>query len=142
LLEQLQHDIGTSGSIVAYNASFERGVLKGMISLFPEFQDYINDLCKRFVDLLIPFRSGWYYLPAMGKSASIKSVLPALAPEFNYKDLVIGNGGDASEIYLSMINRTYPGDYIATRNHLLEYCKRDTYGMVIIYNELLKVAKE
>ena len=92
---------------------------------------------NRFIDLLIPFRNGWYYLPEMGKSASIKSVLPALEPEFNYDNLTIGNGGQASEIYLSMINNTFSGDYNETWDSLLKYCERDTYGLVIIYKKLL-----
>lgn len=31
---------------------------------------------ENIVDLLDPFKSGWYYNSAMGKSFSIKSVLP------------------------------------------------------------------
>jgi len=136
LLEQLQNDIGSAGSIVAYNATFETGVLKSLIPLFPEFENFINDLCTRFVDLLIPFRSAWYYTPEMGRSASIKSVLPALAPEFSYDDLPIGNGGDASETFLAMINDTFEGDIEETRQHLLRYCERDTYGMVVLWRVL------
>lgn len=72
----------------------------------------------------------------MGKSASIKSVLPALAPEFSYADLPIGNGGDASETFLAMINDTFEGDIEETRQHLLRYCERDTYGMVVLWRVL------
>jgi hypothetical protein len=141
LLEQLQNDIGSIGSIVAYNATFETGVLKSLIPLFPEFENFINDLCSRFVDLLIPFRNAWYYTPEMGKSASIKSVLPALAPEFSYDDLPIGNGGDASETFLAMINDTFEGDIEETRQHLLRYCERDTYGMVVLWRVLREKAQ-
>ena len=137
LLKQLQGDIGTKGSLIAYNATFEISVLQSLIPLFPEFKSDIEDLCTRFVDLLIPFRQAWYYLPEMGKSASIKSVLPALAPEFSYDDLVIGNGGDASETFLAMINNTFKGDYQTTTKDLLKYCERDTYGMVVIWRDLV-----
>lgn len=138
LLKQLQTDIGPKGSLMAYNATFEINVLESLIPLFPEYKSYIEDLFARFVDLLIPFRQAWYYLPEMGKSASIKSVLPALAPEFNYDDLVIGNGGDASETFLAMINDTFEGNSDETRQHLLRYCERDTYGMVVIWKHLVK----
>jgi hypothetical protein len=137
LLKQLQTDIGPKGSLMAYNATFEINVLQSLIPLFPEFKSYIEDLSTRFVDLLIPFRQAWYYLPEMGKSASIKSVLPALAPEFSYDDLVIGNGGDASETFLAMINNTFKGDYQTTTKDLLKYCERDTYGMVVIWRDLV-----
>ena len=138
LLRQFQTDIGPKGSLMAYNSTFEINVLQSLIPLFPEFKRYIEDLCARFVDLLIPFRQAWYYLPEMGKSASIKSVLPALAPEFSYDDLVIGNGGDASETFLAMINDTFEGNSDETRQHLLRYCERDTYGMVVIWKHLVK----
>jgi hypothetical protein len=137
LLNQLQSDIGQKGSLIAYNASFEINVLQSLIPLFPDFKNFIEALCSRFVDLLIPFRQAWYYLPEMGKSASIKSVLPALAPEFSYDDLVIGNGGDASETFLAMINNTFKGDYQTTTKDLLKYCERDTYGMVVIWRDLV-----
>ena len=72
----------------------------------------------------------------MENSASIKSVLPAIAPEFDYKDLPISNGGDASNTFMSMIDGTFNGNREAIRSQLLEYCKRDTVGMVIIWQEL------
>jgi hypothetical protein len=107
---------------------------------FPEEARYLEGLIERFVDLLVIFRNAWYYKPAMGRSASIKSVLPAIAPEFSYADLTINNGGDASNIYLAMIKNKFNGDVALTRKQLLKYCERDTFGMVILYNELVKVS--
>lgn len=140
LIEQLKRDIGATGSIVAYNASFEIGVLKDLALAFAEDKEFIDQMINRFVDLLVPFRSGWYYLPAMGNSASIKSVLPAIAPDFGYDDLEIGNGGDASNIFHSMIKKQFTGDEEKTREALKKYCERDTLGMVILYDELIRVS--
>jgi len=142
LIHQLKKDIGPTGSIVAYNAEFEINVLKSLALDFPEEADYIKSLIDRFVDLLVVFRNAWYYKPAMGGSASIKSVLPAIAPEFSYEDLPINNGGDASNIFLSMIKKEFKNDVDTTRKHLLKYCERDTFGMVILYYELMKVIKK
>jgi hypothetical protein len=139
LIQQLKNDIGPTGSIVSYNAEFEIGVMRAMALDFPEEARYLEGLIERFVDLLVIFRNAWYYKPAMGGSASIKSVLPAVAPEFSYADLTINNGGDASNIYLAMIKNKFNGDVALTRKHLLKYCERDTFGMVILYNELVKV---
>ena len=75
----------------------------------------------------------------MGGSASIKAVLPAIAPEFNYKDLEISNGGDASNTFLSMINQKFIGDEVKIRESLKKYCERDTLGMVIIWQELIRL---
>lgn len=136
LINQLKKDIGSTGSIVAYNAGFEMGVLSDLGKMFSDEKEMIDGLINRFVDLLIPFRNAWYYTPAMGKSASIKSVLPALAPAFSYDDLEIGNGGLASDTFLSMILNQFNGDVALTREHLLSYCKRDTEGMVVIWKIL------
>jgi hypothetical protein len=141
LIEQMKLDFGKIGSIVAYNGTFEISRLKELAIAFPEDQDFIENIINRFVDLLIPFRNAWFYHPEMGGSASIKAVLPAIAPEFNYKDLEISNGGDASNIFLSMINNKFIGDEIFTRESLKKYCERDTLGMVIIWEELIKHIK-
>ena len=61
---------------------------------------------ENIVDLLDPFKSGWYYNSAMGKSFSIKSVLPALFPddpELNYHNLEdIHNGSEAMNAFPAM----------------------------------------
>ena len=138
LIEQMKIDFGETGSIVAYNATFEISRLKELAFAFPEDQTFIEDIIGRFVDLLVPFRNAWYYRPEMGGSASIKSVLPAIAPEFSYKDLEISNGGDASNTFLSMIKEQFNGDEVKVRKSLKKYCERDTLGMVIIWEELMK----
>jgi hypothetical protein len=96
-------------------------------------------LIARVVDLHETFKNGWYYLPEMNGSASIKDVLPSIAPEFSYKDLVVVIGGDASALYMSMVNNKFGGDKNETITILLKYCERDTEGMVVIYKELLNV---
>jgi hypothetical protein len=138
LIQQLRTDIGPRGSVVAYNAAFEIGVLNGLAQAFPYDADFLIGLTDRFVDLLVPFKQGWYYLPEMGASASIKSVLPAINPDFGYDDLVIGNGGDASAIFHSMITGDFDGDEAETRRHLLAYCERDTFGMVVVWREIFR----
>ncbi len=142
LIEQLKNDIGSKGSVVAYNATFEINVLRDLALAFPEDKKFIDQLINRFVDLLVPFRSGWYYLPAMGNSASIKSVLPAIAPDFSYDDLEISNGGDASNIFHAMIKNQFTGDEVKTREALKKYCEMDTLAMVLLYQELLYASKD
>jgi len=136
LIQQLKTDIGPTGSIVAYNASFEISRLKELALSFPQEADYLQSLIDRFVDLLIPFKKAWYYLPEMGGSASIKSVLPAIDPQFSYKDLKVNNGGDASNIYLAAIKGVFKEEWNITREALLRYCERDSEGMVMVYNAL------
>ncbi|MBS4043351.1 MAG: DUF2779 domain-containing protein [Chitinophagaceae bacterium] len=142
LIQQLKQQIGPKGNLVVYYSSFEINRFNELIAAFPEEKTLITDWINRCVDLIVPFKNAWYYLPAMGGSASIKDVLPAIAPEFSYSELEIQNGGDASEIYLSMIKNNFKGDAEKTKQNLLKYCERDTEGMVIIWNELLRVIKE
>jgi len=137
LIEHLQSDLGTTGSIVAYNASFEIDILKKLALAYPEDANFLNDLANRFVDLLVVFKNGWYYKPEMKASASIKSVLPAIAPEFSYKDLEISDGGLASTTFLGLIEGTIEFTP-ELKNNLLVYCERDTEGMVILWKELLR----
>jgi hypothetical protein len=139
LIEQLKSDFGPTGSIVAYHASFEMDVLRKLAIAFPEDKEFLDGLIIRFVDLLIPFRKAWYYKPEMGNSASIKSVLPAIAPKFSYKDLKISNGGLASNTFLSMILNKFEEDEAEARKNLLAYCERDTFGMVVIWKHLMEL---
>lgn len=139
LIQQLKKDIGPEGSIIAYNAKFEIDVLQELALAYETERAFIETLIDRFVDLLVPFQKGWYYLPEMGGSASIKSVLPAIAPEFSYKDLPINNGGLASDTFHFMIKGGYADKIDEIRNNLLVYCERDTEGMVVIYRHLKKI---
>ena len=75
----------------------------------------------------------------MRGSYSIKSVLPALVPELSYNDLEIKEGGAASNIFLSMVNRTFKGYVKETRRQLLEYFTLDTFAMVKILEKLRHV---
>lgn len=139
LVAQMKRDFGDTGSIVAWNESFEITRIKQLADAFPGEKEFLESLIGRFVDLIFPFKKAWYYLPVMGASASIKDVLPAIAPEFSYKDLEVNNGGMASSIFLAMVNGVYEGDEAETRRNLLKYCERDTEGMVIIYRHLKEI---
>lgn len=141
LLDKLKKDIPQSGSIIVYYASFEISRLEELAVDFPEEKEFLDSLISRVVDLLIPFKSGWYFDAKMGGSNSIKSVLPAIAPEYSYKDLAISNGSDASSIFQSMVEGSFDGDKVKTINHLLEYCKRDSEGMVVIYRHLKSISR-
>ena len=138
-IKQLIQDCGSSGDIIVYNIGFEKGKLKDLIEVFPEYSNELRGIVNRLKDLMIPFQQKWYYTPEMKGSYSIKSVLPALVPELSYNDLEIKEGGTASNTFLSMVNGSFEGDVEETRKQLLEYCKLDTYAMVKILEKLLLV---
>ncbi|MDA7542289.1 DUF2779 domain-containing protein [Gammaproteobacteria bacterium] len=143
IAERMLKDIPKSGSIMAYNHSFEKNCIKSLASHCPDISSELLSLNERFVDLIDPFRGGGYYDHKFGGSFSIKSVLPALCPnddKLNYKNLDINNGAMASSAYKSM--RTQPIEQITlTREMLFKYCWLDTYAMYAIYTKLLELTK-
>jgi hypothetical protein len=122
MINQMKRDFGTTGSIVTYKASFEKGVIERLAEDFPFEALFLRDLNSRIIDLLDVFNNAWYYVPQMGKSASIKDVLPALVPTLSYSSLPINNGDLANKTYMSMIDGSFKGDINETRNNLLAYC--------------------
>ena len=79
----------------------------------------------------------------MGGSFSIKSVLPAIFPDdpaLDYHNLEgIHNGGEAMTIF-PLIKDMPPEEQERTRKNLLKYCELDTFAMVKIWQELVRVA--
>ena len=91
-------------------------------------------------DLLVPFQAGCYYLPSMGGSFSIKSVLPALFPDdpeldYHALDDLCQNGGDAMNLYPALRDMS-PEDEQRARRALLDYCRLDTLAMVKVLSKL------
>ena len=91
-------------------------------------------------DLLDPFQKGYYYVPAMGGSFSIKSVLPALFPndpelDYHKLDQQVQNGNDAMSIF-PKIKDMNPSDAQSAREALLRYCELDTWAMVKVLEKL------
>lgn len=137
MVEQLKNDFGHQGNIVTYNQSFEVGRLNDLAKFFPKDADFLHQLVGRIVDLLPVFQGGYCFFPAMKNSASIKSVLPAIAPDFTYENLEIQDGGSASSLFHESIeNGNFTDENL--RENLLKYCERDTLAMVIIYQFLMR----
>lgn len=135
-IERLRSAMDDEGSVVVFNAVFEKGVLTRCAELFPEHMPWVESVKRRMVDLLVPFRSFHYYHPAQLGSASIKAVMPALTGR-GYDGLEIAEGATASLEFL----RVHFGDVPVVerqrvREQLEEYCTRDTAGMVWIVDEL------
>ncbi len=145
LAEQLCKDIPLDSCVIAYNKSFEEGRLKELAEFFPDLSAHLQNIADHLVDLIEPFRAGHYYLPAMGGSLSIKSVLPALFPndpQFDYHNLSGGvqNGGEAMTVFPKIKNMAEP-QKSQTRKALLDYCKLDTLAMVKIMEKLYDAIK-
>ena len=140
LIEQLKTDIGGVGSIVVWYENFECGRHSEMAELYPEHAEFLLDLNRRTVDLIDPFQQQLYVDYRFGGSASIKNVLPVLAPDLSYKELGIQNGGEAQGSYMTAVfGDMATADRQKVFDDLLVYCALDTLAMVRIYEVLRDV---
>jgi hypothetical protein len=140
LLHKLKNSLGDKGSIIAYNAGFEKGVLKELVEAFPEYIDWFNSILIRIVDLLKPFSSFHYYHASQKHTASLKKVLPAVTGK-SYEAMGIGAGMDASIAYERVTYGTVTEEERSqVRTDLLKYCKLDTEGMIWIVNKLKELS--
>ena len=126
LAEQLCKDIPKDVCTLAYNKMFECGRIRELAALYPDLSDHLLNIADNIKDLIDPFRAGDYYVPAMGGSFSIKSVLPALFPddpELDYHNLDerCQNGGDAMTIFprLQQMEQSLPKQGVQNQDGLL-----------------------
>lgn len=135
-LDSLLTHTSAEGSILVYDALMERNILNGLKKDFPAYAYEIDSRLARIIDLVQPFQERYYYHPAMKNSVSIKNVLPALVPELNYSNLMIGSGSIAMTVFELLQTETDMFKIIEIREQLLAYCKMDTLAMVKIFEVL------
>ena len=138
---KLCEDIPRDVTILAYNMSFEKGVIKRLATLFEELSEHLLAINENMQDLMIPFQKKWYVTPSMNGSYSIKYILPALVPEFEkaYKELNgVQNGSQAMNAF-ARLGSLNDEEKQKLRNSLLEYCKLDTLAMVKVLEILKKI---
>lgn len=134
ITEELLKVIGTKGSILVWNKSFECGRNKELGLLQPMFADELALINERIFDLMEIFSKGLYVDYHFHGSASIKKVLPVLVPNLSYADLEIGEGATAMTRWWEMVNGNADTDQ--TARDLLKYCELDTWAMVEIWRRL------
>lgn len=141
LAERLCNDIPEGACILAYNSRFERDRIKELAEEFPDLSEKLTAIRFSIVDLLPVFKNGYYYNRAMGGAFTIKSVLPAVFPELDYHNLEgVQNGTEAMNIFPKMKYMSSE-ERERTRRQLLKYCGLDTFAMVKLWQELVKVSK-
>ena len=141
LAEFLIQSCGKKGSIIVYNANFEKSRNKELAEMFPDLAENIHAVNDRIVDELIPFRSRFLYHYLQQSSASIKKVLPAFT-SLSYDELDIHNGNEAMEGYLDFIEGNLTLKEEQNLFQALEtYCGQDTYAMVLLMDVLYKYSK-
>jgi len=145
LSKQMLQDITPTGSIIAFNQSFEIKQIKNLALVCSDISDELLALNERFIDLAHPFQYKHYYHPNFHGKYSIKVVLPTLFPnndELDYKKLgSIQNGGDAMDTFANLHLLKDKSKLTEIKKDLLAYCRLDTLAMVRILEKLHEVIK-
>lgn len=140
LSKTLKSHIGTEGSVITWNMSFEKSCNTTMGEIVPEYKEFYESLNGRIVDLMLPFANSWYVHKDFYGSASIKAVLPVMVPELSYKILGIQEGGAAQRLWMeAVLDGKRDGEKDKILSDLVEYCGLDTLAMVEIYKAMLKI---
>ena len=128
-----------NGTFVSWHASFEIGRNKDLMEWLPQFSNYLIYINEHTFDLETIFKKDYIHSRFHG-SSSIKKVLPVLCPEIDYSDLDVNNGTMALNTWGEMVlDPSFNKDIKKTRQHLLNYCERDTLAMVKITEKLLNI---
>ncbi|NJR80365.1 DUF2779 domain-containing protein [Sphingomonas corticis] len=126
------------GAVIAYNASFERGVIDKLAAAFPDLAPVLESLSARLVDLLPVTRNHWYHRDQRG-SWSIKAVLPTIAPHMDYAMLEVKHGGEAQEAWAeAAADGCTPDRRAALDAALRAYCGQDVEAMRVVARALVK----
>jgi len=135
LAESLTKAIGESGSVIAYNAGFEKGVMNKLALWCPEYTKPLQSIIERLWDQLNIFRK--YYTDYRFKgSNSLKNVLPVIIPSMSYENLAVSDGTEAQVTWNEMILLPDGNEKNKLINELKEYCGQDTMAMVEIHQYL------
>lgn len=140
LVKKLRKHIKSKGTLIAWNADYEKGCNWEMSRRSLKDEKFLLDINSRMYDLMQIFKKGYYVHKDFRGSASLKTVMPTLVPKLSYKDLEINQGLAASDNWRIMIDPAIGKDAKKKiYNNLLNYCHLDTLAMVEILKILEKI---
>lgn len=147
----------SKGTLFAQNVAFEKGRIKELAEIFPEYKKPLMAMHARGFDLMWLVNTNKelyeelgfdkeraalpnYYCKELSGSYSIKKTLPVFS-DLSYSDLTVKNGTEAIVAYAtynSMTKEEFELYYEALRI----YCQQDTWAMVVILDALRNLCKE
>jgi hypothetical protein len=137
IVPHLMNNLMETGSVVVWNQTFEEGRNRDLAVHCTDYAERLLGINKRLFDLMKIFKDGHYVHPDFHGSVSLKVVLPVLCPDLNYEELAISNGEQAMLTWYWLQQGEVPLEQRAEIEAAMrEYCKRDTYGMVAIWEQL------
>lgn len=140
--ETLIEALAQSDSPIIVYSAYEQARLRELAEVFPDLRSPLEAVIARLADLLPVVRRAVYF-PAFDFSYSIKTVGPALCPDFGYDDLEgVADGLAAAGAFLQIASGALAGldEMARLRNQLLAYCERDTLAMVKAHEALRALA--
>ncbi len=136
MIENMIHDIPSTGSLMAYNAEGAEMIrIEEFAQQFPEYADSLRHMNARMKDLQNPFIHGMVYDTRLAGAMSLKNIMNIMDDK-NYSDLEINHGMDAvyQWRYLDRDDPTVDSEEII--KELKEYCGMDTYAMTVVFDWL------
>ncbi|KQP48436.1 hypothetical protein ASF31_02225 [Brevundimonas sp. Leaf280] len=129
-------DAERCGSVIAYNASFERRCVVELAEAFPDLATSLHGIAAKIVDLLAVARNHYYHRDQRG-SWSIKAVLPTVS-DMSYEGLTVKDGTAAQEAWREAADPRTSAERRAELKAGLEiYCERDTEAMIVLLRRLI-----
>ena len=140
LAEQLINDLGSEGVVLAYNARFERDVIRDLANTFADLKELLLAITQRLVDLL-PLFKAYYYNPVQNGSWSLKALLPAIMGRNPYDDLSgTANGEDAVKTYFQVMDGEL--DTETASSDLKAYCSLDTLALFYLVKFIIRLESQ
>lgn len=137
LLAQLVQDISDMGSVIVWHDPFETRRNTEMGEMSPPHAEFLADVNDRVIDLIDPFKYGWFVDKDFFGSSSIKKVLPVLAPDLSYEALDVQDGESAKQLWMDVVLHGKQADQRQkVFADLRTYCSLDTMAMVRIFDVL------
>lgn len=139
LAEHLRETMsGGIGTVFVWYEAFEKTRNTEMAAMFPEYEEFFNEVNAKTVDLMKIFADRLYIHPDFKGRSSIKKVLPVLVPDLKYSDLGISEGLTASISWYRAAKWDTMDEETRAQifADLEEYCELDTLAMVEIYRVL------
>jgi hypothetical protein len=116
------------GPVFAYNSGFEGRVLERLAELVPAHATKLREIAERLVDLLPVARAAYYHRDMQG-SWSVKSVMPTIDATLSYEHLSEVQEGDGAQAAFLELREA---EIEPERAALLNYCRHDTWVMVVL----------
>jgi hypothetical protein len=138
----LKQHILPGGTTIVWHKSYEAGVNNEIGMRLPDYADFFKMVNSSLYDLKDIFHDQYYIHHGFHGSASLKKVLPTLAPDLLYSTLDIQDGGQAVDAWWKMISpSTPPEESQQIAKHLKTYCGQDTYAMYVIWKHLYELTR-